>query len=153
MKLIVACEHAGVDLRNTLVEYLREKGHDAVGYGPETDDPVDYPPIIEEAANRVLNEGFDYGLFICGTGIGVSLAASKVPAILPANCLNEYMARMARAHNNANVLCLGSRVVGESLAKAIVDAFLETKFEGGRHSRRIGQVLDIEKRRAGIAKP
>lgn len=146
MRVLVASEHAGFRLRNLLVQHLVDHGHDAVPFGAESEEPTDYPPIIEQAADQILNRSYDLGIFICGTGIGVSLAASKVAGILPAICVNEYMARMARAHNNANVLCLGSRVVGESLAKSIVDAFLSGEFEAGRHARRIGQVLDIERR-------
>lgn len=150
MRLLLVAEHAGANLRKHLTKYLEGFGHSVVQVGAPDETPIDYPPIVEEASRRFIDEKYDLGVYICGTGIGVSLAAAKVPGIYPALCINEYMARMARAHNNANILCIGSRVIGVSLAESIVETFVTTPFDGGRHERRVNQIYEIE--RGGLAK-
>jgi ribose 5-phosphate isomerase B len=105
---------------------------------------MDYPPIAAAAAREVVEQKHEVGILICGTGIGMSIASSKVPGAIVGLCTNEYMAKMARAHNNANILCIGSRVIGVNLAYEIADAFLATPFEGGRHERRYNKILEIE---------
>lgn len=150
MRLILAAEHAGAHLRMHIAEQLEGNGHSVLEVGAMDETPVDYPPIIREASTKLIDEEFELGIFICGTGIGVSLAASKVPGIYPALCTNEYMARMSRAHNDANVLCMGSRVIGYSLAESIVKAFITTPFDGGRHARRVNQIYEIERAVGGM---
>lgn len=144
MRILLACEHAGYELREHLAVYLASKGHEIERAGARTSEPVDYPPISAAAAREVVAGNYDIGISICGTGIGMSIAAGKIPGAIVALCTNEYMARMARAHNNANILCLGSRVTGVDLAESIVDAFLTTQFEGGRHERRFNKIKEIE---------
>lgn len=143
MNVLIASEHAGYELREQLAEYLRGKGHEVSTTGAPSSEPIDYPPIAAAAALEVVKK-HDLGILICGTGIGMSIASSKVPGAIVGLCTNEYMAKMARAHNNANILCLGSRVVGLNLAYEIADAFLATPFEGGRHERRYNKIREIE---------
>ena len=144
MKVLIASEHAGYELKKHLNGRLREQGYEVCEAGALSSEPTDYPPISEAAAKQVVAGEAELGIFICGTGIGVSIAASKVPGTIVGLCTNEYMAKMARAHNDANILCLGSRVIGVNLAEEIVDAFLRTPFDGGRHQRRVGQIREIE---------
>lgn len=146
MKILVASEHAGYELKQKLISRLKEQGFEAHGFGAESSEPVDYPPIAADAAALVAAGEYDFGIVICGTGLGVSIAAGKVPGIRAALCLNEYMAIMAREHNDANILALGSRVIGENLAYFIVDAFFKADFAGERHARRVEQIGEIEKR-------
>ena len=146
MKILISSEHAGYELKMNLVDHLSSRGFEVEQSGATSSESTDYPPIIEDASLRVAGGEFDLGIFICGTGIGVSLAACKIPGTTVALVTNSYMARMAREHNNANVLCLGSRVVGLDHAKDIVDTFLNGSFEGGRHTRRLVQVQEIERR-------
>jgi ribose 5-phosphate isomerase B len=144
MKILLSSEHAGYQMKIELSQKLKSSGFQVENHGALSDDPVDYPPIIEDATLRVVRGEFDLGIFLCGTGIGVSIAASKIPGAVVALCNNSYMARMAKEHNNANVLCLGSRVVGIDHGFDIVKTFLITEFEGGRHLRRLEQVQSIE---------
>ena len=150
MRIIVASEHAGYELKELLYRYLRDQGHSVTRAGAISSAPVDYPPIAEEVAVRVTQGEFDCGILVCGTGIGVAIASGKVPGTRVALCLNDYMARMARAHNDANILCLGARVIGSGLAQAIVDAFLSTGFEGGRHVPRMEMVRALEEKYTNI---
>lgn len=136
MSLIVfGSDHAGLTLKSVLVEHLRGRftTHDV---GTHTLDSCDYPEIAVRLATEVLTRGA-LGILICGSGIGMSITANRFAGIRAALCANEYMARMSRMHNDANVLCLGERILGVDLAKAITDAFLDTRFEGGRHQRRV----------------
>jgi ribose 5-phosphate isomerase B len=130
-------DHAGVSLKAALVPYLTEAGHAVTDLGAHGTASVDYPDFAKAVCQRVLANPGTFGILICGTGLGMSMAANRMPGIQAAVCVNEYLARMARMHNNANVLCLGERVVGQGLAASIVDVFLATAFEGGRHQRRI----------------
>lgn len=144
MKVLIASEHAGYELREQLAEHLRSRGHEVSTAGAPSSEPMDYPPIAAAAAREVVEQKHEVGILICGTGIGMSIASSKVPGAIVGLCTNEYMAKMARAHNNANILCIGSRVIGVNLAYEIADAFLATPFEGGRHERRYNKILEIE---------
>lgn len=146
MKVLVASEHAGYELKQKLISHLQTRSFEAHGFGAESTEPIDYPPIAADAAAIVAEGQYEFGIVICGTGLGVSIAAGKVPGIRAALCLNEYMAIMAREHNDANILALGSRVIGENLAYSIVDAFFKAGFNGERHARRVAQIADIEKR-------
>lgn len=146
MKIIVASDHAGRDLGLALVEKLLAEGHDVENMCPKDTRPVDYPDAGAPAAARVAAGEFDKGLLVCGTGLGMAMAANKVPGIRAAACTNEYLAEMARRHNDANVLCLGGRVTGIDLAVNVLKTFLKTEFEGGRHARRVGKVDKLDGR-------
>ncbi|MEK7705444.1 MAG: ribose 5-phosphate isomerase B [Myxococcota bacterium] len=145
MRIALASDHAGRQLRLAVVEHLREGGHEISDLGTHTADSVDYPHYAKRIATTVAQADADLGILVCGTGVGMSIAANHVRGARAALCVNEYMARLARAHNNANVLCLGERVLGVGAALSIVDAFLSTSFEGGRHARRVEQIEDWEK--------
>jgi ribose 5-phosphate isomerase B len=145
-KIAIASEHAGYDLKEKLVTYLREKGVALDDLGARSDQPIDYPSVASDLAERVAQGEYSRGILICGTGIGMSIAAGKVPGIRAALCTDPYMARMCREHNDANVLCLGAWITGSRLSMAIVDAYLETEFAGDRHQRRVSQIREIERR-------
>lgn len=147
MRIAIAADHAGRELKDTVAAHLRARGHDVSDSGTHTGDSVDYPTYARPLAASVVNGSFELGILVCGTGTGMAIAANKVEGIRAANCTNELLARYARSHNAANVLCLGERVVGESLALAIVDTFVDTPFEGGRHQRRVDLIGEIEKNR------
>jgi len=149
MKVALACDHGGYRLKEVIKEYLKELGVEFVDYGAYSEESVDYPDYAYKAAKGIVNGEADRGIFICGTGIGISMAANKVHGIRAALCYNVYAAEMSRRHNDANVLCLGGRVLGDELAKRIVKAWLETPFEGGRHERRIKKIAEIEKNECG----
>ena len=133
--IVFGSDHAGFGLKNILMEHLKDRCQ-AVDVGTHSLDSCDYPLIAGSLAREVLNRQA-LGILICGSGIGVSMAANRFSGIRAALCTNEYMARMSRMHNDANVLCMGERIIGVDLAKAIADAFLATGFEGGRHQRRV----------------
>jgi ribose 5-phosphate isomerase B len=141
IRLAIACDHGGFHLKQALVSSLAGPGLDIVDLGVNGLDSVDYPDVARTLTEVVLRKEADSGIIICGTGIGVSIAANRRPGIRAALCTDPYMARMSREHNDANVLCLGGRVVGPGLAEEIVRAFLAAGFQGGRHARRV-QKLD-----------
>ena len=136
MKIAIGSDHAGYDYRLMLIEHLRAQGHEVIDCGCPTKESCDYPVFAHALCNAVEAEDVP-GILICGTGIGMSIAANRHKGIRAALCTTELHARFTRLHNNANVLCLGARVTGVELALAIVDTFLSTEFEGGRHQRRI----------------
>ncbi len=140
MRLAAASDHAGFPLKNHLVAWLRARGHEVLDLGTHSAESADYPDFAHELARRIAAGEFERGLLVCGTGIGISIAANRHPGVRAARCLSEYDARMARAHNDANVLALGGRVTGAGLAEAILEAFLATPFEGGRHARRVQKI-------------
>lgn len=142
--VIIGSDHAGFDLKNAIKRHLRETGHEVIDIGTKTKESCDYPLMAVELCGEVLATGHP-GILICGTGVGMSMAANRFPGIRAALCTNEYLARMTRAHNDANVLCLGSRVLGDELAKSIVSVFLTTRFEGERHQRRIDMIENLKK--------
>ena len=146
MRVAIACDHAGVSLKRHLVELLRARGHEVLDLGTDGPESVDYPDYALKVAEEVSAARSDTGILICGTGIGMSLAANKVPGIRAAVATSPYMARMARAHNDANVLCLGARVIGEGEAEEIVDVWLATTAQGGRHALRVDKIRRIEER-------
>jgi ribose 5-phosphate isomerase B len=146
MRVGIACDHLGVALKNSLVELLRARGHEVLDLGTDSAQSVDYPDYALRVTDALTEGRCDTGILICGTGIGMSLSANKVPGIRAAVATDPYMARMARAHNDANILCLGARVIGEGVAEEIVDAWLETAFEGGRHAIRVDKISQIERR-------
>lgn len=133
-KVAVGCDPNAAELKETIKELLKAEGHSFEDFG--SDDPI-YPNVAFKVGEAVASGKFDRGILVCGTGIGMSMAANRVPGIRAALCVNEYLARMTRLHNDANVLCLGERVIGTGLAVSIAEVFLETAFEGGRHQRRV----------------
>ena len=134
--LFIASDHGGFTLKKHLIEHVQKKGYTIEDLGPETLESCDYPVFAQKLCATV-NDKQGLGILVCGSGIGMSMAANKCPGIRAALCTNEYMARMSRRHNDANVLCLGERVLGLDVATSILDAFLESTFEGGRHLRRV----------------
>ena len=137
MKIVIGCDHGGFEHKNAIVEHLKERGFEVVDCGIYENKSVDYPDIAVKVCEKITSGECERGFLVCGTGIGMSIAANKVHGIRAALCGDTYSARVCRAHNNANVLCLGERVIGEHLALDIVDIWLKTGFEGGRHKRRI----------------
>ncbi|UYO63077.1 ribose 5-phosphate isomerase B [Acetobacterium wieringae] len=146
MKLAIGSDHGGLALKEVVKTFLIEQGHDVVDYGTKTADSCDYPIYGERVGEAVSFGNCDRGIAICGTGLGISMAVNKVPGIRGALCTNEFMAEMSREHNDANVLVLGARVLGEGLALRIVKVWLETEFGGDRHQRRIDGITAIEKK-------
>ena len=146
MKIALAADHAGFALKEQVGEYLRTKGLEVEDLGPTSTEPVDYPDFAEKVATRVAAKQADYGVLVCGTGLGMMLAANKVPGIraVPAN--DTLSARMAREHNDANVLTMGGRMIDEATMRKIVDTWLSTPFAGGRHERRIEKIQAIDER-------
>ena len=144
--LAIGSDHGGFALKQAIMEHLREKGVEYKDFGTYTEESCDYPEYGEAVARAVAGGECDRGIAICGTGIGISIAANKVRGVRAAVCGDCYSAEMTRRHNDANVLCMGGRVVGDGLALKIVDVFLETPFEGGRHARRVGKIHEIESR-------
>lgn len=145
MKIVLACDHGGFELKEAVREHLTKNGYNIIDIGVYNTDSVDYPEFGKNAAEMVANKEVDKGIIFCGTGIGISIAANKVKGIRCALCTNEFMAKMSRMHNNANMLALGERVLGKGVAIGIVDAWLSTEFEGGRHENRVNKLMDIEK--------
>jgi ribose 5-phosphate isomerase B len=145
-RLVAGSDHAGLLLRGEGVKVARALGFEVVDLGPFSGESVDYPDYARQVAEAVVAGRARLGLLVCGTGIGMSIAANKVKGARAAHCTNEYEARMARQHNDANVLCIGERVIGLGLGGAIVKAFLETPFEGGRHAARVQKMKDLEER-------
>ena len=146
-KVVFGSDHAGLHLRAEAVKAARELGYEVEDLGPMAADSVDYPDFAKRVAQRVTEGRARFGVLVCGTGIGMSISANKVHGVRAANCTSEFEARMARAHNDANVLCLGERVVGFGLGASILRAFLEGKFEGGRHQRRVEKITALERER------
>lgn len=146
MKIAIGSDHGGLTLKEVIKPFLIEEGHEVVDFGTNTTDSCDYP-IYGEAVGEAVSFGdCDRGIAICGTGLGISMAVNKVPGIRGALCTNEFMAEMSREHNDANVLVLGARVLGDGLALRIVKVWLETEFGGDRHQRRIDGITAIEKK-------
>lgn len=139
-KIAIGSDHGGFNLKETIKEYLKTHGIEFVDFGIYTKEACDYPIVAKAVANEVASGKCDKGILVCGTGIGMALAANKVHGIRAVSLENTYSARVSRAHNNANILCLGERVIGEHLALDIVDMWLKTGFEGGRHKRRVDMI-------------
>ena len=146
MKIAIGCDHGGFNLKNTVIKHLEEKGIEVKDFGTYSTDSCDYPDISIQVAEAVAKKEFEYGILICGTGIGISIAANKVPGIRCAVVSDTFSAKMSKAHNNANMLSLGERVLGKGLALEIVEAWINTEFEGDRHQRRVDLLGDIEKK-------
>ena len=140
LKIAIGCDHGGYNLKNKVIDYLKARGIEYKDYGIYTLESSDYPEVAKTVAKEVSAQNFDRGILICGTGLGMSIAANKVKGIRAVTIGDTYSARVSRAHNNANVLCIGERVIGEHLALDIVDMWLKTGFEGGRHKRRLDMI-------------
>ena len=146
MKIAIGSDHGGFLLKESVKKYLDERNIEYQDFGCFDTNSVDYPLIGEEVANHIANGDFEKGLLFCGTGIGISISANKVKGIRAACCSDCFSAKATRQHNDANILCMGGRVVGPGLANEMVALFLDTPFEGGRHQRRIDLIKDIETR-------
>ncbi|MBQ8213216.1 MAG: ribose 5-phosphate isomerase B [Clostridia bacterium] len=143
-KITIGCDHAAYNLNCKVIEHLKERGVEVIDVGTNSTDSCDYPVFAHAVCKNVQEGVTELGILICGTGIGMSMAANKHRGIRAAACSDTFSARLTRAHNNANVLCFGERVVGMGLAFDLVDNFIDTDFEGGKHQRRVDMVTDIE---------
>lgn len=143
--IVIASDHGGFNLKETIKNHLISKGTPVVDVGTSSaQEACDYPNKAKEACELLLGEGHEFAILVCGTGIGMSITANKIHGIRAAVCGDYFSAKATRAHNNSNVLCLGERVVGPGLALELVDVFLATKFEGGRHQNRVNLISEIE---------
>ena len=145
MKYYIATDHAGFKAKNFVKEILEKKGFEVIDLGPNTNDRVDYPDYAKKLCEKVIENKDNLGILICGTGIGMSIAANKINGIRAGLAQDPYSAFMAKAHNNANVLCFGERVVGEGMIEEIINSWCNAKFEGGRHFERVKKIMSIEK--------
>jgi ribose 5-phosphate isomerase B len=145
MRVAIGSDHAGFRLKEALAAHLKELGHDALDLGTDSEEPADYPPICAAVGRAVRDGVADRGVVLGGSGQGEQIAANKVRGVRAALCHDLYMARMSRQHNDANVLSIGARVVAPELAREILEVWLDTSFEGGRHDRRVRQIEDIER--------
>ncbi|MDP4153048.1 MAG: ribose 5-phosphate isomerase B [Bacillota bacterium] len=143
--IAIGCDHAGFELKRAVIKHLEEKGLKVKDLGTYSTDSCDYPDIALAVGTAVTDGTCEKGILVCGTGIGMSIAANKIKGVRAACCSDTYSAKLTRMHNNANVLCFGARVVGEGLALEIVDAYIGTEFEGGKHQRRIDKISALEK--------
>jgi ribose 5-phosphate isomerase B len=140
MKFYIATDHAGYALKEFTKDYVRSLGHEIIDLGPDSADRVDYPDFAKKCATSVIEDKGSFGILICGTGIGISIAANKIAGIRAALCHDAYTATATRAHNDANILCFGERVVGKGVIESMIDAFCNTEFEGGRHAGRVDKI-------------
>ena len=144
MKVALGCDHGGFDHKNAIRDHLLERGFDVEDFGIYENVSVDYPDIALKVGKVVSSGDCELGILVCGTGIGMSLAANKVRGIRAAAVSEVYSAKMTRIHNDANILCLGARVIGQETAKMIAEAFLSAEYEGGRHQRRVDMITEME---------
>ena len=144
MKLAIGSDHVGLELKPAIIEYLKDLGHEVKDFGTYSSERTDYPIYGRKVAEEVAAGNFDGGVLICGTGVGISIAANKVKGIRAVVCSEPYSAKLSKEHNNTNIVAFGSRVVGIELAKMIVKEWLDAKFEGGRHSNRVKMISNIE---------
>lgn len=150
MKIAIAADHGGFELKDSMVEYIKSLGNEVKDFGTNSADSVDYPDYAKKVCEEIQQGNSDLGILICGTGIGMSLAANKFEGIRAACVSDVYSAKMSRNHNNANVLCIGARVIGDEVAKLIIKTFLENEFEAGRHQRRVDKIMAFEKENKGL---
>ena len=144
MKIAIASDHTGVELKSEIIKYLKELGYEVSDFGTNSAESIDYPIYGKKVADEVAKGKYDGGVLICGTGIGISLAANKVKGIRAAVCSEPYSAKLSKQHNDSNIIAFGARVVGVDLAKMIVKEWIEAKFEGGRHLKRVELISKIE---------
>ncbi|MGV8980033.1 ribose 5-phosphate isomerase B [Clostridium sp.] len=146
MKIALGSDHGGFCLKKEIIMFLESKHIEVTDFGTYTEDSCDYPDYALKVAKEVVAENFELGILICGTGIGIGIAANKVPGIRAALCSDTFSAHASREHNNANILTLGARVIGTGLALDIVETFINAKFQGDRHQKRINKITEIEKK-------
>ncbi|MDD6155930.1 MAG: ribose 5-phosphate isomerase B [Lachnospiraceae bacterium] len=146
MKIAIGNDHAAVEMKNAIMEYVKELGHEVVNFGTDTNESVNYPEYGEKVGRAVASGEYDCGILICGTGVGISIAANKVNGVRAAVCSDVTTAHLVKEHNNANIIAFGARIVGIELAKDIVRAYLEAEFLGGRHEPRVAMFAEIESR-------
>ncbi len=146
MKIGIANDHSGIEMKQKITAFLQERGHEVVNFGTDKNESCDYPIYGEKVGRAVAAGEVDRGILICGTGLGISLAANKVHGVRAVVCSEPCTARLSRQHNDANVLAFGARIVGLELAKMIVETWLAAEFEGGRHKRRVDMIMEIEDR-------
>ena len=146
MRIGIGNDHAAVEMKQQIVAFLEELGHEVVNYGTDTNDSCAYPVYAEKVGRAVVDGEVERGILICGTGVGISIAANKVKGVRAVVCSEPYSAKLSKQHNNTNVLAFGARVIGIELAKMIVEEWLNTEFEGERHQRRVDMISDIENR-------
>ncbi len=139
-KFYIATDHAGYAVKAYVKEFVSSLGHEIIDLGPDSADRVDYPDFAKKCADAVIEDKGSFGILICGTGIGISISANKVPGIRAALCHDHYTAKLTRQHNDANILCFGERVVGKGVIEDMISAFCETEFEGGRHAGRVDKI-------------
>ncbi len=144
MKIAIGCDHGGLEHKNAIVEHLKERGFEVADFGIYEQVSVDYPDIAVKVAGSIKDGESELGILVCGTGIGMSLAANKVKGIRAAAVSEHFSAKYTRLHNNSNILCLGGRVIGVGTALELVDLFVDTEFEGGRHAKRVNKITAIE---------
>ena len=144
MKIAIGCDHGGLEHKNAIAEHLKERGFEVDDYGIYEQVSVDYPEIAKKVCGSITSGKNELGILVCGTGIGMSIAANKVKCIRAAACSEHFSAKFTRLHNNSNVLCLGGRVIGVGTAIELADLFVDTEFEGGRHQRRVDMITEIE---------
>ena len=144
-RIIIGCDHGGLELKNEIIAHLNKRGIAVTDVGTYTNESCNYPDYACALCKRIQSGEFERGILVCGTGIGMSIAANKHKGIRAACCADTFSARMTRMHNDSNVLCLGGRVIGAGLACDMVDLFVDTSFEGGRHATRVAMLNDIEK--------
>lgn len=142
--LAIGCDHGGFELKGHIIKHLEEKGITYKDFGCYDENSIDYPDVAKAVCDSINNKECENGILICGTGIGISIAANKIKGIRAAHCHDIYSAEMTKRHNNANVICMGGRVIGRELAFGIVDAWLKAEFEGGRHQTRIDKIHMLE---------
>ncbi len=143
-RIVIGADHGGYELKNAIKEHLERQGFEVLDVGTNSGESCDYPIYAHALCKEIQAGNYPLGILVCGTGIGMSLAANKHKGIRAACCENTFSARFTRLHNDSNVLCLGARVLGEGLALDMVDLFVNTEFEGGRHATRVGLITDIE---------
>ena len=144
MKIAIGCDHGGLEHKNAIVEHLKNRGFEVEDFGIYEQVSVDYPDIAKKVCQSIVNKDNERGILVCGTGIGMSLAANKFKGIRAAVCSEHFSAKYTRLHNDSNILCLGGRVIGIGVALELVDLFVDTEFEGGRHQNRINKITEIE---------
>lgn len=144
MKIVIGNDHAAVELKHIIKEHLEAKGHEVINVGTDTNDSCDYPAYGEKVGRMVASGEAEAGVLICGTGVGISIAANKVKGARACVCSEPYTAKLSKMHNNSNIIAFGARVVGSEMAKMITDTWLETEYEGGRHQRRVDMLDAME---------
>lgn len=145
MKIAIGNDHVGVELKQHLIQYLEAKGYEMVNFGADTPASTDYPIYAERVSKAVVSGECDRGILICGTGLGISISANKVHGVRCAVCSEPVSAELARQHNDANIIAMGARTIGPVMAEALVDVFLTTEFQAGRHQRRVDMIMQLDR--------